>query len=186
MNKKGFTLVELLSVLVLLGMIIGIAVPGVMRANKKAKEKTLLTKVKNIEKAAVLYGQDNRDKFDEKCTINLIDYNECMHIITVDDLIIEEQTLNKDTNEWEITKQSYISFDDNKNIECYKDSDTFSCENGQINKKIIKGNILNPLDEKKYLNNCKIQIYRKYGKIYAVYLNKNNTIDTDMTQCWKG
>ena len=48
MNKKGFTLVEVISVIALLGLIIGLAVPNVMRSSKKAKERTLNTKIKNI------------------------------------------------------------------------------------------------------------------------------------------
>ena len=60
MNKKGFTLVEVLAVIVLLGLLVGIAVPNILRSQTKAKEKTLSTKVKNIERAAVLWGQDNK------------------------------------------------------------------------------------------------------------------------------
>ena len=63
MNKKGFTLIELLSVIVLIGLILGIATTGVIRGQKKAKERTLATKVKNIEKAAILYGQNHRENF---------------------------------------------------------------------------------------------------------------------------
>ena len=55
-NNKGFTLVEIISVIVLLGLIIGIAVPSVMNASTNVKKKTLQTKVDNIEQAAVLYG----------------------------------------------------------------------------------------------------------------------------------
>ena len=64
MNKKGFTLIELLSVIVLLGLIAGIATTGVIRGQRKAKEKTLATKVKNIEKAAIVYGQNHRENFE--------------------------------------------------------------------------------------------------------------------------
>ena len=47
MNKKGFTLVEVLAVIVLLGLLVGIAVPNILRSQTKAKEKTLSTKVKS-------------------------------------------------------------------------------------------------------------------------------------------
>ena len=146
MNKKGFTLVEVLTVIVLLSLILGIAVPNITKASKKAKERTLLTKVKNIEKAAVLYGQDHREDFNKSggCYIESNHYDECMKIITVDDLIKE------DTNE-----KKYINADDES------------------------GNIINPTDKDKTLNNCQIQIYKKYGKIYAVYLNKEKD-----TNCW--
>ena len=39
-NKKGFTLVELLAVIVILGVLLMIAVPAVQNVIKKAKNKT--------------------------------------------------------------------------------------------------------------------------------------------------
>ena len=148
MNKKGFTLIELLVVIALLGFIIGFVVISVSQTSKKSKEKILLTKIKNIEKAAVLYGQNHRDKFntDGGCNIELKHYDECMNIITVQTLI------DKDTD-----GKSYINADDQN------------------------GNIINPIYKDKYLNECEIQIYKKYGKIYAVYLHE----DIGDSKCWK-
>ena len=93
MNKKGFTLVELLSVIVLLGLIMGIASYGVMRAGKKAKERTLLTKIKNIEKAAVLYGQDHKENFISSTTGFCTGITDCRYYkesITVSTLLLED------------------------------------------------------------------------------------------------
>lgn len=162
MNKKGFTLIELLSVIVLLGLIAGITTTGVIRGQKKAKEKTLASKVKNIEKAAIVYGQNHREDFvDVKAndgenkslcfdgTSLLPNCKYYKNVITVSTL------LSDDGN------GPYINADDEEN------------------------NIKNPIDDTKNMNNCKIQIYQKYGKIYAVYLNKNNGEDNGTTKCWK-
>lgn len=162
MNKKGFTLIELLSVIVLIGLILGMATTGVIRGQKKAKEKTLASKVKNIEKAAIVYGQNHRENFvdvnsNERSTkplcfdgISLLPnckyYNS---VITVSTLLA-----NDDGN------RPYINADEGNNI-------------------------LNPTDTSKNMNNCEIQIYQKYGKIYAVYLNKNANKDIETTKCWK-
>ena len=165
MNKKGFTLIELLSVIVLIGLILGIATTGVIRGQKKAKEKTLATKVKNIEKAAILYGQNHRENFvdvndgdsgtkslcfetKDDGTKSLIP--NCRYyngVITVSTLLDEDNG-----------NGPYINADDNNNI-------------------------LNPTDTSKNMNACKIQIYQKYGKIYALY-DKNKVINGD-TKCWK-
>ncbi len=154
MNKKGFTLVELLSVIVLLGLIMGIASYGVMRAGKKAKERTLLTKIKNIEKAAVLYGQDHKENFISSTTGFCTGITDCRYYkesITVSTLLLEDANGNG----------PYINGDNESN------------------------KILNPTDDKKNMNNCKIQIYEKYRKIYAVYESKNKDLDDEITKCWK-
>lgn len=61
MNKKGFTLVELLAVLVILAAIITIAVPNVISMSKKIKADMFCDKVDLLITDAKLYGQDNYD-----------------------------------------------------------------------------------------------------------------------------
>ena len=58
MNNKGFTLVELLGVVVLLAVITTIAVPSIMSISHNIKEKMLETKLDLILEDAKLYGQD--------------------------------------------------------------------------------------------------------------------------------
>lgn len=149
MNKNGFTLVEVISVIALLGLIIGIAVPSVVISGNKAKERTLNSKIENIEKAAVMYGQDNRANFtNSNCDL-------CKGITNCycyDGTITVGNLANPDGND--DTEDGYIEYDD---------------KDGKL--------ILNSTDETKSLNNCEIQIYQKYGKIYAVY-------DKSGENCW--
>lgn len=70
-NKKGFTLVELLVVIVLIGLLIGIGVPGVMKIIARMKERSYKTKVSLIEQAGTLWGQDNKTRLQShKCDID--------------------------------------------------------------------------------------------------------------------
>lgn len=57
-NNKGFTLVELLAVIVVLAIIIGIAVPSAISVSNKSKVKMYKTKIDLILRAAELYAQD--------------------------------------------------------------------------------------------------------------------------------
>ena len=132
MNKKGFTLVELLVVIMILGLIFGIAIPNIYDASNRTKIKTLSAKIKNIEKSAILYAQDEIDDFSETCTIN--DNSFVCIEISVQDLVNSKY------------------FDSN--------------------------NITNPVNNESLIN-CKIQIYKKYNKIYAKY------IKDDTNGCWK-
>ena len=59
MNKKGFTLVELLSVLIIMGIIMTLAVPSVFKISKNMKVRYFCEKINDIEKAALQYAQDN-------------------------------------------------------------------------------------------------------------------------------
>ena len=58
MNKKGFTMVELLVVIVILAIVVVIAVPSIAGINNLIKNNMLEKKAEIIEEAAVLYGQD--------------------------------------------------------------------------------------------------------------------------------
>lgn len=175
MNKKGFTLIELLSVIILIGLILGIATTGILRGEKKAKEKTLASKVKNIEKAAIVYGQNHRENFvdvnaDESDTKSL-----CFE--TKDD---GTKSLLPKCKYYE-----YVINDENKNaitVSMLLENDD---DNGPyINADDDNNNILNPTDNSKNMNACEIQIYQKYGKIYAVY-DKNKVVEDEDTKCWK-
>jgi len=58
MNKQGFTLVELLVTIVVLGIVMVIAVPAIGAVNSSIKNNMLEKKTKMIEEAAVLMAQD--------------------------------------------------------------------------------------------------------------------------------
>lgn len=70
MNKKGFTLVELLAVLVILGILVTIAVPAATSVSDKAKNKMLKTKTKLAMQGAILYLQDNKSEFTSQTNLN--------------------------------------------------------------------------------------------------------------------
>ena len=83
-NKKGFTLVELLAVIVVLAIILVIAVPKVMYVIKDSKKATLESTAKMIASAAekakvqnTLLGNTDKLECDDVTKLNDIDYSFC-------------------------------------------------------------------------------------------------------------
>lgn len=63
MNKKGFTLAEVIVVIVLISIIVAIAIPSVIAIRNRINERLLESKKDTILVAAELYGQDNPQLF---------------------------------------------------------------------------------------------------------------------------
>jgi len=59
MNKKGFTLVELLIVIAIIGIVAAIAVPNLLTALQKGKQKATMGDIKTIGGAVESYMSDN-------------------------------------------------------------------------------------------------------------------------------
>lgn len=59
MKKNGFTLVEIIAVIVILSVIMVLVVPSITDSSKNTREKTYEAKIESFETAAELYGQDN-------------------------------------------------------------------------------------------------------------------------------
>ena len=117
MNKKGFTLVELLSVIVLIGLLLGIGVPGVMRISKKMKERSFNTKKEQIEQAATLWGQDNRTRLSKStCKVLESGVEKEYHCykISIKELIEEDYLDNENNNSENIEYKNPI---DNQDIQ---------------------------------------------------------------------
>lgn len=94
-NNKGFTLVELLAVIVILALLITIAVPSTIAVSNKLKVNMYCKKIDSIEVAAKLYGEDRKDSFSESYAT--ADGTYSSRKIKVKDLI-ETGDLKKDNN----------------------------------------------------------------------------------------
>ena len=98
MNNKGFTLVEILSVIVLIGLLMGIGIPGISRISQNMKQKSLNTKIKLVEEAGVFWGQDNKSVLQTDSSCTTTDGNTPCKKISIKELI-EEDYLDSETYE---------------------------------------------------------------------------------------
>ena len=72
MNKKGFTLIEILAVIVLIGLLFGLAVPGINKISSNIEKKKEAKVISLAESAGILWGQDNKTRLrsTEECNID--------------------------------------------------------------------------------------------------------------------
>ena len=95
MNKQGFTLVELLMVIALLGIVVVIAVPSIAGINNMVMKNMLEKKAELIEEAAILYGEDLKGSI--MASQKTYNNNSCWRIIISD--LVKDGYLAKDNEE---------------------------------------------------------------------------------------
>ena len=112
MNKKGFTLIEILVVVVLLGVVIGLVVPRMTRVNTSIAKRNFETKKELIVSAAEMYVQEqyNGAQGDSYC-------------VSVEDLI----------------ENNYLEVDLKENINGCNSEYGYGCVTSPVDNSILNG-----------------------------------------------
>ena len=183
MNNKGFTLVEIIAVIVVIGLILILAVPNVLKISKQTKLKAYDTKIDLIEQAAVSYGMDNKSLIlkgqtptntvsstitittDNKGKVTTLNYN-------YNKAYNATETLG--TNEY---RGNYVSIKDLVEAGQLNWDKENQCVNCSTANKVYYDNIvINPIDNS-IINGCYVYIYYKNNQIYA-HFDKNSCDQT--------
>jgi len=80
LNKKGFTLMELLAVIVIMAIIFAVAIPSISSSVERSKTKQLNAKIEVIEAAGEVYISDNNVNYVSLVTLY------CGNILTKEEL----------------------------------------------------------------------------------------------------
>lgn len=106
LNNKGFTLIEVLAVIVLLAVIMAIALPNITGSLDRQSCKMVKSRAKLIESAAQFYVSDNRTGVK-----NNLDSTEHWCKISTDKLIETKDIVQSDLGEGKEKIEGYIVYD---------------------------------------------------------------------------
>lgn len=142
-NKKGFTLVEILAVVVILAIIISIAMISGTAIQRNSLERIVETKIEQIEQAAILYGQDNPDI--------IVEDDNCKVIVTTNNAGVETSYTPTSC----VTITAGVLIDAN-----YIDTSYLDETSGQVD-------LINDVT-KKSMREDTVIIYRRNNRIYSI------------------
>lgn len=146
MNKKGFTLVELLVVIVIIGILSVIIIPSVININSGINERLYEQKKENIEAAAILYGNNNEEIFNGTDQVPVYVY--------------------------ELVESNYFQADieDGKGI-CSENGNKGLVIEGGGSYITNKGCVVNPMDKSTTLNSHYVILTKEASGISAKYVD---------------
>ena len=180
MKKNGFTLIELMVVILLIGFLMIITVPNIVKVSKNTKEQAYLTKIDIIEAAARDFGDSNKSQIAKG--INPLS-NEATN-----SLVILENIDDKTGKVGNINYQSNVALSSDENYGT--DGRTYRgirltvkelADNGVINydnknqcetcgtEKDYYNDTLNDPTNNYIINQCYVYIYYKYERVYATF-----------------
>ena len=150
MKKNGFTLVELLAVIIILTLVITIAFVSVTRIREESLKKVVETKKDQIEQAAILYGQDNPNE------------------LTTDDTNCSGKEITTTNNEGRDTNYK-INFCVVKNAGDLIDGGYF--DSGYLDEVEGKQDLINDVTGES-MRGEEVIIYRRNNRIYSILMEK--------------
>lgn len=176
MKKNGFTLVELLVVIVILGLLMAIAVPSALSLAGKVKGKAYDTKIELIEKAAQTYGQANKglvrqgtdptnSNVHNTCKLNITD-KKVTHITMANKGSFSE-SMTLGTEEYWCLRVTVADLVNSGDLD-YDEKNNCNGKCSDAEKVNYDNVVLNPKTSG-IINKCYVYVYYKYNRIYTFF-----------------
>ena len=171
-NKNGFTLVELLATIVVLGILITITIYIATNVINRSKEKSYLVTINEIEKNAGNYLTENKDRLFYLTDINNEYEYQC---ITVENLIDYGYIAN-DVTKSKVSNDKYVSKDDYIYIErdIFNKTITKSLYTGtNIDKEVICNKAILATGDIAFISNPNFNEWSRSKEIKIIYKIRN-------------
>ena len=186
MKKNGFTLIELICVMVLLAVLMVIAVPSALKLRDKVNNKSYNTKIDLIEQAANNYGQTNLSVI--RRGISLKDTSRsytCKMTYEGDDIseisynlvsggYSETKTLA--SNEFWCTKILVEDLVKTGNLDWDEENKCVSCTSTE--QTYYDDIVINPVSTY-VINKCQVYMYFKNNRVYSVFDKATCDVQSD-------
>ena len=141
MNKKGFTIVELILVITLMAIISVLVIPNILDALNSSKQQKYVSLYKLVEKNMKLYNSKNEVDLWSNNTANIMDLcngdnetcspginklKESGSDLTLDDCVINTMTITKNDEKYDYNLTMTCGTEDT--VTCSRDGNEIKCE----------------------------------------------------------
>ena len=143
LNRKGYTLIELLAVILIIGLILGFSTYGIINAFNTSKNKSLTISINSIKEAAETYATEKND--DSSYWLDIIDKENKYFCITIEELMnkgLLDKKANIKSKDFDI--HSYVLVKKNKVTFVNSNAEILTKDKANSDDyKVCMGNIVN-------------------------------------------
>ena len=140
LNKKGYTLIELLAVILIIGLVLGFSTYGIIKAIKSSKEKVTTLSEKSIKEAAETYATEKND--DSSYWLDITDKENKYFCTTIEELM-NKGLLDKKAESAKFKKSDFVLVKKNKVTNVNSKAEILTNDNNNDDYKVCSGDIVN-------------------------------------------